>query len=170
MILAATRFNEETMRENTIYKREKNYDGCIYGTPVKISTTILEKTKMFVFEMDITSAKRIAGIGMIINKTNGNLNCDIYSNKRYNKYIYYSKYRVNIDEISDDKKELIKKIENVIFKTKAHIQRSIGITRIPEKNIKNIEMIDIKECEKYEKIVEDTKEIFTNKYPELFIN
>ena len=80
------------------------------------------------------------------------------------------KYRVNIDELSDDKQELMKKIENAIFKTKAHIQRSIGITRIPEKNIKNIEMIDIKECEKYEKIVEKTKEIFTNKYPELFKN
>ena len=56
-----------------------------------------------------------------------------------NKYLYYSHYRIDIDDFDSDEKLFIHSIEHVLFKTKRHIQRSIGITKIPIQNLKSID-------------------------------
>ena len=67
-VLASTRFNSITREENLAYRRKKEYDGCIYGSPVKISSKVPENRYMFVFEMDISpDVKDIIGIGLIQN-------------------------------------------------------------------------------------------------------
>ncbi len=143
--LATTRFNEITRRENENYRRKKCYSGCIYGSPVKISNKIPESNILYVFEMDISpNIKNIIGIGMIENKLERNIHCLIYEKPIYNKYIYYSKQRIDIDDMSSEELEFMEKIRYALFKTKAHLQRSIGITQIPEKNLKSISLTQSK--------------------------
>ena len=38
--VCATRFNEETWRENENYRKSRDLKGCIYGSPKKISNNI----------------------------------------------------------------------------------------------------------------------------------
>ena len=40
VILCATRFTNKTYDENKNYKLQKNFTGCLYGTPVKLSNNI----------------------------------------------------------------------------------------------------------------------------------
>ena len=138
-ILSTTRFNSTTRDENISYRRYKQYDGCIYGSPVKISSKVPENHKIFVFEMDISpNVKDIIGIGLIKNILDRTVKCNIYNIPKYNKYIYYSTFRIDVDEMTQDELIFIKKIQYALFKTKSHVQRSIGITQIPIKNLTNI--------------------------------
>ena len=156
-ILASTRFNSTTRDENIAYRREKQYDGCIYGSPVKISSKVPENHKMFVFEMDISpDVKDIIGIGFINNVLDRKVKCAIYDSPKYNKYIYYSKYRIDVKDMTVCEMEFIKKMQYALFKTKSHVQRSIGITQIPVKNILNVSFTN-------EYVVQRVVEMFTSR-------
>lgn len=138
--LAATRFNEETKIQNIRYKHNKHFTGSLYPVPVKISPTITENAPIYVFEMDLSlNSKSITGIGFIINNLQRKISCNVYSVPKYNKYLYFSKYRIDISDLTNEQLLFIHKIQYVLFKTKRHIQRSIGITRVP---IKNLQLID----------------------------
>jgi len=138
-VLTCTRFNTTTRNENYLYRRKKQYNGCIYGTPVKISSKINENQNLFVFEMDISNGvKDIIGIGFIKNILDRRIKCSIYNIPKFNKYIYFSKYRIDITDMTDCELDFITKIKYALFKTKAHVQRSIGITQIPIKNLNNV--------------------------------
>jgi hypothetical protein len=55
------------MKNNKENNQENNHiKGCIYGTPVKIKTSILPDTTLLVIEMNNTKNK-IEGIGIIKN-------------------------------------------------------------------------------------------------------
>ena len=41
MQICVTRFDNKTLNENIEWKKNNNHPGSIYGTPVKISETIL---------------------------------------------------------------------------------------------------------------------------------
>tara|TARA_Y100000816_G_C26102666_1_gene584850 strand:+ start:1448 stop:1975 length:528 start_codon:yes stop_codon:yes gene_type:complete len=164
-ILCATRFNDITYNENIKYKNLKKFCGCIYGTPVKISNKIQDNNILFIIEMNISKCgKNILGIGLINNTLNKNISCNIYKNKKYNKYIYYSNYRIDRNELSDNELFLIKQLELVLFKGKSHIQRSIGITKIPLKNIQNLTNIYSKKIIMHNILIEQLTSIFIKKY------
>ena len=138
--LAVTRFNQETFSENYEYRRKKEFSGCIYGVPVKISEKIGSDNIIIVIEMDITKGvKNICGIGLVKNNLNRKINCKIYSNNRYNKYTYYSKYRIDASEFNENELTILNKVSDILFKTKGHVQRGNGITQIPTKNIKRLD-------------------------------
>ena len=119
VILCATRFTNETYDENKSYKQQKNFTGCLYGSPVKLSNNILEKTIIIVIEMNITKFnKNIIGLGLIKNKLDSKISCNVYENKKFNRYIYYSGYRVDISELDNEELFLIRQLELIVYKTK----------------------------------------------------
>lgn len=139
--LTCTRFNQVTRIENHEYRRKKNYDGCIYGTPTKISSKIPLNSNLFVFEMDISpGVKDIIGIGFIKNILDRKINCSIYNIPKFNKYIYFSNCRIDVKDFTTFELEFIKNIQFALFKTKSHVQRSVGITQIPIKNLNNVSL------------------------------
>ena len=137
-VLTVTRFTDKTFTENLEYRRSKQHDGCIYGVPVKISPNITDNATLLVVEMNLT-AKCISGIGVIQNKLDRNITCHIYDNKRYNKYIYYSKYRIDANDMDETELSFLSLVSDKLFKTKAHVQRGNGITRIPLQNVNAIQ-------------------------------
>ena len=158
IVLASTRFNNITRDENTNYRRKKEYNGCIYGSPVKISSKIPENNNMIVFEMDISSdVKDVIGIGLIKNVLDRKVKCAIYKTPKYNKYIYYSKYRIDIKDMTTFELEFIKKMQYALFKTKSHVQRSVGITQIPLKNLLNVSFTN-------EYVVQQVVQMFRTRY------
>ena len=64
--ICVTRFSNETWKENIIWRNSRNFIGCIYNTPVKISENILVNNIIFVLEMN-NEANKIEGIGLIKN-------------------------------------------------------------------------------------------------------
>ena len=139
--IMVTRFNNLTKSENEKYCLGKNFSGCIYGSPVKISPKIEADSYLIVIEMNISrNVKGICGIGLIKNTLKRNLSCKIYENKKFNKYIYFSEYRIDELMFNCQERDFMQNLEQVLFKTKAHLQRGIGITKVPETNMKRVDM------------------------------
>ena len=135
-MIASTRFNNDTWRENSEYRNKIKHTGCIYGTTIKISNLIQEDAFLYVFEMN-NSLNRIEGIGLIKNK----LYCDnyykIYSDGNYNRFIYKSTYRIDRSYLELHHPDMLHLFELLLFKGKTHLKRGFGITRIPEKLIEH---------------------------------
>ena len=165
IILCATRFTDETYNENINYKNNKNFCGALYGSPRKISNSILENTYIIVLEMNISKYnKKILGIGLIKNTINSKIACSIYEKKKFNKYIYYSTYRIDISELNNDELFLIHQLELLLYKTRQHIQRSIGITKVPIKLLSNLTNIYQKKKLMYKTTINKLLNIFYKKY------
>ena len=137
--ICVTRFNDETFKQNQSYRNE-NKIKCIYGTPVKITENILPSTNIMVIEMN-NSKNIIEGFGIIKNKLapspNGKRCHYIYNDNNYNRYIYKSNNRIDKDDLNKDEKKIIRKLEDILFKTKGHMKRGQGIQNIPDKIKKN---------------------------------
>ena len=134
MEILVTRFNNETYMENKKF-RENNNIVCIYSSPVKISENILPNEKLIVLEMN-NSINNIEGIGLIKNKLYLKEKYKIYGDRNYNRYTYKSKYRIDKNEFTSYEVIIIKKLEELIFKSAFHCKRGHGIQIIP-KHIKN---------------------------------
>ena len=52
LFVATTRFNSETYHENRNWRHTKDYNGCIYGTPMKMSENIPICANTFIIEMN----------------------------------------------------------------------------------------------------------------------
>ena len=50
--LAVTRFDNKTYMENKEWRRLNDFTGTIYGSPIRISESILPETVLFVLEMN----------------------------------------------------------------------------------------------------------------------
>lgn len=135
-MIASTRFNNETWRENSEYRNKKNYTGCIYGSPIKITSIIQENTILYVIEMN-NSLNRIEGIGLIKNIVYCDNYYKIYSDGNYNRFIYKSKYRIDRSYLELHHSHMLHLFELILFKGKTHLKRGFGITRIPEKLIEH---------------------------------
>ena len=72
-----TRFNNNTWKENMLWRERNNQKGCIYNSPVYIKDNIPLKTIIYVIEMN-NERNKIMGIGRIINK--------VYTNQQYKIY------------------------------------------------------------------------------------
>lgn len=139
MELCVTRFNNETYLENKKF-RENNNINCVYSSPIKISDKILPNKELIILEMN-NSTNCIEGIGVIKNKLFMKEKYRIYSDKNYNRYIYKSKYRIDKNELTSYEIIIIKKLENLVFKSPLHCKRGHGIQIIP-KHIKDEKKIN----------------------------
>tara|TARA_B100001175_G_scaffold313953_1_gene322419 strand:- start:1083 stop:1547 length:465 start_codon:yes stop_codon:yes gene_type:complete len=154
MKLCVTRFNNETYLENKKF-RENNNIICIYSSPVKITENILPNEELIVLEMN-NSTNNIEGIGLIKNKVYLREKYKIYSDRNYNRYTYKSKYRIDKNEFTTYELIIVKKLEDLIFKSAFHCKRGQGI-QIISKHIKNDKELN------YYKILNDYIKLRFNK-------
>ena len=124
--LASTRFNNETYKENILY-REKNDYKVIYGTCVRIQSRYSLDTIMFVIEMN-NETNKIEGVGLIRNQLILDKRYNIYSIGDYNRYIYKGNYWLSRDKLYYYDKELVNIFETILFKGKGHFKRQSGIS------------------------------------------
>jgi hypothetical protein len=134
--IASSRFNQQTWEENCSYRREKNISGCIYGSPCQLSSKIQPKTLVFISEMNNTTNK-IEGIGLIYNIIKYDKYYRVYDTGNYNRYIYGSDFRISRNILMEYNPELVKGLEQILFKGKTHMKRGSGITTVPEKLLKH---------------------------------
>ena len=62
--ICCTRFNEDTWSQNERWRRQNNYIGSIYNSPVKIREIIPLLSIIYVIEMN-NDINKIMGIGII---------------------------------------------------------------------------------------------------------
>ena len=129
--LGCTRFNCDTWRENEEWRKTNNYNGCIYGTPREIKPSIPVGATLCVFEMH-NDENKIKAIGIIVKELIRDKFYRIYKDCNYNRYVYKGRYRVDVDCLSKENKNIIEKFNMLMFKTKKHIKRGQGITEIPK--------------------------------------
>lgn len=128
--LAVTRFNNTTFSENKKWRESRQYDGCIYGSSVKIKESISPDVILIIFEMNNT-IDIIEGIGIIKNNL-VHKKYNIYNDKNYNRYIYKSNFRVDKISFDENVKNIIKNLEKLLFTGKTHMKRGHGIQIISE--------------------------------------
>jgi len=145
MEICVTRFTDTTFNENRSWLMKNNQKnnhikGCIYGTPVKIKTSILPDTTLLVIEMNNTKNK-IEGIGIIKNNLmpENRKYYKIYSDNNYNRFIYKSNFRIDKNDFTANEKEVLTLLEHFLFKTPYHCKRGQGIQKIPLKIVNNEE-------------------------------
>ena len=134
MQVCVTRFNNKTLNENKQWKINNNFNGCIYGTPVKITDNIMIDESIIIIEMN-NSENKIEGFGIIKNKLFlRDKKYRIYSDNNYNRYIYKSNFYLSVHEITDKYlKTIISNLEKLLFKSYYHCKRGHGIQKIPSK-------------------------------------
>ena len=150
-LLATTRFNNDTLQQNRLWKEKNNHHGSIYGTPLRMSERYLMDDSVFIIEMN-NDENQVAGVGLIKNYIYEDKKYRIYKDGNYNRYIYKSNFHISRDEMTDEQINDMKLIEEELFYGKGHLKRGHGITSFPEKKKK-------KEC------YEICKKAFLQKYP-----
>ena len=131
VIIASSRFNQQTWDENCSYREKNQLQGCIYCAPLQLSPKIPPNSLVFVIEMN-NSKNKIEGIGLIHNFIQFDKHF-VYGNGNYNRYIYKSNYRMNRCELNRCNLQLVNALDYILFKEKTHLKRGSGITTVPEK-------------------------------------
>lgn len=131
-MIAITRFNDTTYRENREWCRKNDYRGTIYGSPMLISEKISPDAELYVLEMN-NSTNRIMGIGYIMPGRNTIKRAKIYGDNNYNRFIYNSSRRIDFenDYVSIKLVKLIISLEKVLFYGSRHCKRGQGIQLLP---------------------------------------
>ena len=143
-IIATTRFNEKTWKENCRWREKNNWKGCIYGTPKQVSESISLFVPMFILEMH-NDENLIQGIGLIKNAVSVDRYYKIYSEGNYNRYTYKSEYRVDRKDMTEYEEKIMTIFDTLVFKGEKHLKRGQGIIAVPcwIKNNKHINFIQI---------------------------
>ena len=136
-LLATTRFNTATWQENVAFREKYSYRGCIYGSPTQLSCKIEKDAVLFVIEMN-NSTNKIEGIGLIRNANKHDKYYRIYGEGNFNRYTFTGKYRIDRSDLMFINSELVKTLENALFKGKCHSKRGDSITLFPIKMMKKI--------------------------------
>lgn len=133
MEIFVTRFNNKTIEENRNWLIKNNTNGCIYGSPIKISEKILPETYIIVLEMN-NSLNKIEGIGIIKNKIilHDKKKYKIYQENNYNRFIYKSNMRIDKTSFNEYELVVINNLEKLLFKSYNHCKRGQGIQHIPK--------------------------------------
>lgn len=130
--IVATRFNNETWRENEEYRIKHKYNGCIYGSPKEMPDKIEYNSTVCVIEMNNTENK-IQGIGIVKNTPVTTKYFKIYNDANYNRYVYISDFRLDREILLHYDKDLVYILETMLFKGKTHLKRGYAFTTITEK-------------------------------------
>lgn len=128
--LGVTRFNIETYNENKRWRESRYYDGCIYGSSVKIKESVSPQCVIIIFEMN-NSLDIIEGIGIIKN-TIVHKKYNIYNDNNYNRYIYKSNFRLDKKDFDESLREIIINLEKLLFTGKTHLKRGHGIQLVSD--------------------------------------
>jgi hypothetical protein len=129
--LATTRFTDKTFAENKKWCEKNNWKGCIYGTSKRICSDIAQGKVLMVLEMNNTK-NIIEGIGLIKNQNVSDKYYKIYEDTTYNRYVYKSKYRIDISELTTQEKKYVAIFHVLLFRCIRHVKRQQGITKMPD--------------------------------------
>ena len=138
-----TRFNNLTYNENNNWKLNNNeINTCIYGSPIKISQSLLPDSEIIVLEMN-NSTNKIEGFGLIKNNIvySNKKKYKIYSDNNYNRFIYKSNYHIKRSDLDEFEIKILNNLEKLLFHSKLHCKRGQGIQSLP-KHIKKIRIFD----------------------------
>lgn len=136
--VTTTRFNQETYHENRGWRRQHNYDGCIYGSPIKMNHQIPPEANVFIIEMN-NSNNKINGIGLLLNRTYLDKKYNIYSDNNYNRYVYKGHFRVSRHYLKKEHMQELRQLEDMVFKRHTHSKRGQGFMLIPKKRHRDLE-------------------------------
>ena len=127
--LMTSRFNNETLRENSDFRSRHSNIGCIYAAPEPISQHIEVDAIVFVLEMN-NDTNQIAGIGLIRN----HYYCEkyrVYKNNNYNRYVYPGKQRIDRSEMSTRENAVMQIFDILCFTGNKHMKRGQGLKSFP---------------------------------------
>jgi hypothetical protein len=124
-MLAVTRFNDDTWRQNTNYREKQSNSGCIYGCSLQINSAVPPDTIIYVLEMN-NSTNKIMGIGRIKNKKYAREK--IYTSGEYNRHVYKGTYRKDASKFTPLETILMEEFEQIVFKGSGHLKRGSGIS------------------------------------------
>ena len=130
--IGVTRFTEDSWLENKEWRETHNYTGCIYGVDREISPKVVYGSKIFVIEMNNTT-NMIMGVGLIHYINRDDWRRKIYKNGNYNRFCYRGKRRRSREELLKKDAEIVKQLEEILFKGSRHFKRGHGIYIIPAK-------------------------------------
>jgi len=125
--IMTSRFTQSTAQQNMEFRHRKNID-CIYCSPSRIAASIPPNSVLFVLELNI-STNKIIGIGMLKNVPRSGFY--VYDKGNYNRYTYVGKFRIDVEDMSEEEKEFITNLESYCFKGNYHMKRGSGITQFP---------------------------------------
>ena len=133
LFVGATRFSEETWRENRRWRAERGKRGCLYPLMRSLSSTVPADAAVLVIEMNNT-LNRVEGLGLVVNER-ANLSLFVYGDALYNRRVYKSAYRRDRQEIIARKngQHLLDRLEMLCFTGHDHIKRATGITLLPQR-------------------------------------
>lgn len=126
--LLTSRFNNQTWRENQLYRKHHTQLGCIYCAPDPISQIIPHESILFILEMN-NDTDKIIGIGMVRN--NPKFNKDVYENGNYNRYVYTGKIRIDRSEMTEEEDLIMQVFDVLCFQGNRHMKRGQGIKSFP---------------------------------------
>ena len=132
IILATTRFKNSTWEQNCKWRRNNNWEGCIYGSPTRIKDNIPINALMFILEMN-NETNMVMGVGLIANHIVSNKRYKIYEWGNYNRFVYKSQYRIDRRDMLIEEEAIITLFDKLLFTGYGHLKRGHGITCVPEK-------------------------------------
>ncbi len=141
-IIATTRFNSETWKQNKSWRKKNKWTGCIYGTPKQVSDSHNADVPIFVLEMR-NDKNKIRGVGLVRNAPVLKQYHRIYEDRNYNRFTYKSEYRVSRFKMTKAEKKIIRLLDIALFKGSRHLKRGQGIIAVPHR-IANTTHIDLR--------------------------
>ena len=127
--LLTSRFNNETLNENKIWREKHEKVGCIYGSPNLVAKHIPIDAILFILEMN-NDTNKITGIGMIQNHSYPYKH-RVYKNGNYNRYQYMGKNRIDRSEMTEQEEDIMRFFDHLCFKGKHHMKRGQGLKAFP---------------------------------------
>ena len=128
--LASTRFNAETWKQNKSWRENNDYNGCIYGSPVRIKDDVPIGANIIILEMQ-NDINKIAGIGLIKNNLALERRYKIYEWGNYNRYTYNGELRIDRSSCTEAEEKVMRILDQLMFKGSRHLKRGSGITCLP---------------------------------------
>jgi hypothetical protein len=135
--LATTRFNHVTWKENQDFLQTSIADGtlsakiqCLYPCSVAIGETVPMSANIFVLEMN-NDTNQLMGIGLIKNTIPAFHKYTVYSDDKYNTYVYQGAYHIPREDLGEDELKILRVLEHCCFKGKRHQKRMQGIKVFP---------------------------------------
>ena len=129
--IGTTRFTNDTYKENKEWRERHGWKGCIYGLNKRTPNSVPKDALIYVLEMN-NDTNEIEGIGLIRNYIDYRYKAYIYKeDANYNRFIYNSEYRIDRKAIINKVyKNIIERLEKLVFTGAGHYKRGQGITTI----------------------------------------
>jgi hypothetical protein len=134
-ILATMRFNTELWTQNKTHRTMlKTQCKTIYACPIAIPQAFPLDSAVFVLEMN-NDENKIMGIGMFHNRedVSSYRSVSMYNDVNNNRYVYLGCWRIDVEDMDDEEKEIIRFLEGICFHGKTHLKIGmyLAIVRFP---------------------------------------